>query len=93
MPTVKTAVSLPAEIYHKAEKLRKKMSKSRSELIADALAAMIRADDILEKEARDRAAYQKTSETPEALAESRLRTQEALTGRDDDWSEEYNAAR
>ena len=57
MKTIKTAVSLPAETYSNAEKLRKKLGKSRSEFIGDALAAVIKADEIREKESRDNAAY------------------------------------
>jgi metal-responsive CopG/Arc/MetJ family transcriptional regulator len=63
MKTIKTAVSLPAEIYLKAEKLRKKMGKSRSEMIAVALAQMIKKIEIREKEAQDDAAYKKNPHT------------------------------
>jgi metal-responsive CopG/Arc/MetJ family transcriptional regulator len=93
MKTIKTAVSLPAETYHKAEKLRKKLRKSRSEMVADALAAVIKTEEIREKEARDNAAYAKNPYTPEEIEEAMRRTEEAWKEFDDDWSEEYNASR
>lgn len=93
MKTIKTAVSLPAETYQKAEKLRKKWGKSRSEFIGDALAGVIKAEEIREKEARDNAAYAKNPYTQEEIDEALQRTEEALKQYDDDWTEEYNATR
>jgi metal-responsive CopG/Arc/MetJ family transcriptional regulator len=93
MKTIKTAVSLPAETYHKAEKLRKKLGKSRSEMIAGALAGVIRAEEIREKEARDNAAYAKNPCTQEEIDEAMRNTEETLKQFDDDWTEEYNATR
>ena len=93
MKSIKTAVSLPAETYLKAEKLRKKLGKSRSEMIADALAALIKTTETLEKEARDNAAYAKNPYTAEEIEEAMKRTEETLKQYDDDWSEEYNATR
>jgi metal-responsive CopG/Arc/MetJ family transcriptional regulator len=93
MKTIKTAVSLPAETYHKAEKLRKKMGKSRSQMMADALAGVIKAEEIREKEARDDAAYAKNPYTPEEIADAMAATDEAMKQFDDDWTEEYNATR
>ena len=93
MNTIKTAVSLPAEIYHKAEKMRKKLGKSRSQMIADALAGVIKTEETREKEERDNAAYAKNPYSPEEIEEAMRRTEETLKQYDDDWSEEYNATR
>lgn len=93
MKTIKTAVSLPAETYQKAEKLRKKMGKSRSQFIADALAGIIKTEEIREKEARDNAAYAKNPYTQEEIDEAMRRTEETMKQYDDDWTEEYNATR
>lgn len=93
MKTIKTAVSLPAETYHKAEKLRKKMGKSRSQMIADALAGVIKTEEIREKEARDNAAYAKNPYTAQEIEEAMRNTEEAWKEFDDDWTEEYNATR
>lgn len=93
MKTIKTAVSLPAETYHKAEKLRKKMGKSRSQMIADALNVVIKTEEIREKEARDNAAYAKNPYTAEEIEEAMRNSEEAWKQFDDDWTEEYNATR
>jgi metal-responsive CopG/Arc/MetJ family transcriptional regulator len=93
MKTIKTAVSLPAETYHKAEKLRKKMGKSRSQFISDALSGVIKTEEIREKEARDNAAYEKNPYTAEEIEEAMKNTEEAWKQFDDDWTEEYNATR
>ena len=93
MKTIKTAVSLPAETYQKAEKLRKKLGKSRSQMISDALDAIIKTEEIREKEARDNAAYAKNPYTAEEIAEAMAATDEAMKQFDDDWTEEYNATR
>ncbi|MFI5363504.1 MAG: hypothetical protein ACHQ49_16170 [Elusimicrobiota bacterium] len=93
MKTIKTAVSLPAETYNKAEKLRKKLGKSRSQMISDALAAVIKTEEVREKEARDDAAYAKNPYTPAEIDEAMRNTEEALKQYDDDWTEEYNATR
>ena len=93
MKTIKTAVSLPAETYLKAEKLRKKLGKSRSQMIADALAGVIKTEEIREKEARDNAAYAKNPYTAEEIEEAMRNTEEAWKEFDDDWTEEYNATR
>ena len=94
MKTIKTAVSLPAETYQKAEKLRKKMGKSRSQMIADALAGVIKVEETREKEARDTAAYLKHPDTDEEVAEATAKTEAAWNELfDDDWTEEYNATR
>lgn len=92
MKTIKTAVSLPAETYHKAEKLRKKLGKSRSAMIADALDKMIKETEIKEAEERDAAAY-KTN--PETAAEHRGWEKRVAEAWDfgDDWTEEYNATK
>ena len=93
MKTIKTAVSLPAETYNKAEKLRKKLGKSRSQMISDALAAVIKTEEVREKEARDNAAYAKNPYTQSEIDEAMRNTEEALKQYDDDWTEEYNATR
>ena len=93
MKTIKTAISLPAEIYHKAEKLRKKIGKSRSKMIADALLKMIKEIENRERDEREIAAYKKHPETPEEIATAMAATEEAWKQYDDDWTEEYNATR
>ena len=93
MKTIKTAVSLPAETYHKAEKLRKKLGKSRSEMVADALAKIIKETENRERDERVIAAYKKYPETNEEVAEAMALTEEAWKHLDDDWTEEYNATR
>ena len=69
------------------------MGKSRSQFIADAISAVIHAEDTREKEARDTAAWLKNPETPEEVAEIMATTEEAWKQFDDDWTEEYNATR
>lgn len=54
---VKTAVSLPAETYHRAEALRRKNGSSRSELYATALRAYLGLLEVRELEARYVAGY------------------------------------
>ncbi len=71
MKTIKTAVSLPTELYTNVEKLRKKLGKSRSQMVAEALAKVVREVEIKEMEARDNEAYRLHPETEEELAEAR----------------------
>lgn len=63
MNTIKTAVSLPAETFRKAEALRRKSSKSRSSFYAEALEAHLRAQELREMEARYEAGYRAHPET------------------------------
>lgn len=93
MKTIKTAVSLPAETYLKAEKIRKKIGKSRSALIALALSQLIKKIEIRETEARDNAAYKRNPPTAAEIEEARLHSEEALNQYDDDWSAEFNASK
>ena len=94
MKTIKTAISLPAETYHKAEKLRKKMGKSRSEMIADALAKVIQETENRERDERFIAAYKKYPETDAEVASAQAATEKVWDELyDDDWTEEYNATR
>lgn len=93
MKTIKTAVSLPTEVYQKAEKLRKKLNKSRSELVAEALGKLVKDAEVREMEARDAAAYRRYPETAEEIALAQFATEEAWKNLDDDWSEEYNATK
>jgi metal-responsive CopG/Arc/MetJ family transcriptional regulator len=94
MKTIKTAVSLPAETYHKAEKLRKRLGKSRSQMIADALAAIIKETENRERDERFIAAYKKHPETDAEVATTQAATEKAWDELfDDDWTEEYNATR
>lgn len=93
MKTIKTAISLPAETYHKAEKLRKIMGKSRSEMIADALGKLIQETEKRERDERFIAAYKKFPETAAEVADALAMTEEAWKQFDDDWTEEYNATR
>jgi len=94
MKTIKTAVSLPAETYHKAEKLRKKLGKSRSQMIADALAKVVKEAEARESDERVIASYKKYPETDEEVAQAQAATEKAWGELfDDDWTEEYNATR
>jgi metal-responsive CopG/Arc/MetJ family transcriptional regulator len=94
MKTIKTAVSLPAETYAKAEKLRKKLGKSRSQMVADALARMVKEAENRERDERVIASYRKFPETNEEVAQAQAATEMAWKELyDDDWTEEYNATR
>lgn len=94
MKSIKTAVSLPAETYHKAEKLRKKLGKSRSEMVAQALSQMVKEAEDRERDERTIAAYKKFPETDEEVAQAQAATEKAWNELyDDDWTEEYNATR
>lgn len=66
---VKTAVSLPAETFQRAEALRRKEGKTRSALYAEALEAHLKALEVRELEARYEAGYRKHPETEAELAE------------------------
>ena len=77
MKTTKTAVSLPTDLYIKAEKLRKKLGKSRSQMIAESLAKAVREAEIKDMEARDDAAYLKNPHTKEEIAEIMAATKQA----------------
>lgn len=92
MKTIKTAVSLPAETYQKAEKLRKSLGKSRSQLFADALNRMIKSIEIREAEEREAAAYKAHPETADEHRGWEKRLAEAWDF-GDDWTEEYNATK
>jgi metal-responsive CopG/Arc/MetJ family transcriptional regulator len=43
---MKTAISLPDSLYGEAERLARRLKKSRSQLYADALAAYVRRHDV-----------------------------------------------
>ena len=91
---VKTAISLPAETYRRAEALRRKAGKSRSELYSQALQALLKAEEIREKEAQYIAAYRKHPETPEELAEAKAWIKLGAEGLEpEDWSKESDAPR
>jgi metal-responsive CopG/Arc/MetJ family transcriptional regulator len=77
MKTIKTAVSLPADLYTKAETLRKKLGKSRSRMIAESLAKAVREAEIKDMEARDDAAYLKNPHTKEELEEIMATTKQS----------------
>jgi metal-responsive CopG/Arc/MetJ family transcriptional regulator len=69
MKTIKTAVSLPEDLYLRAEKMRKKLGKSRSKLMAEGLTKIVRELEIKDMEGRDNAAYLKNPHTEEEIAE------------------------
>ena len=92
MKTIKTAVSLPAETYQKAEILRKKLGKSRSQMFADALSQLIKGLETKAAEERDAAAYKAYPETAEEHRGWEKRVAEAWDF-GDDWTEEYNATK
>lgn len=67
--SIKTAISLPQETYRRAEELRRKTGKSRSELYANALSAYFGVQELRDREARYVAGYQAMPESvPEAQA-------------------------
>jgi metal-responsive CopG/Arc/MetJ family transcriptional regulator len=68
MGTIKTAISLPQTLYLRAERLRKKLGKSRSQMMAEGLARMVKEAELLEKEDRDEAAYRRRPHTKEEIA-------------------------
>lgn len=70
MNSIKTAVSLPAETFRKAEALRRKKSKSRSSFYADALKAYLEAQEVREMEARYEAGYRARPETEAEKAQA-----------------------
>jgi metal-responsive CopG/Arc/MetJ family transcriptional regulator len=92
MKTIKTAVSLPADTYHKAEKLRKKLGQSRSEMVANALDELIKGAQTREAEEKDAAAYKALPESEEEHRGWEKRVADAWNF-GDDWSEEYNATK
>ena len=61
--STKTAVSLPADVYRRAESLRRKTGQSRSALYAEALKAYFEFQLLREKEARYAAGYEAAPET------------------------------
>jgi metal-responsive CopG/Arc/MetJ family transcriptional regulator len=86
MKAIKTAVSLPAEVYAQAEKLRKKLGKSRSEMMADGLRVLLKRHDLREREKRDAAAWRANPETDEEIAEANQHAARAWAELDDeDW--------
>lgn len=62
--TVKTAVSIPAETYRKAEAMRKKAKKSRSGFVAEALQAYFAVQEKAELDRRDEEGYRRFPEDP-----------------------------
>ncbi len=98
MKTIKTAVSLPADLYAKAEKLRKKLGKSRSQMVAEGLAKIVRELEIREKEARDDAAYLKNPHTKEEIADIMATTKQSWAHLDEadkdvNWEEFFEPKR
>lgn len=78
----KTAISLPAETFERAERLRRVLGKSRSELYAMALDAYFGALEVRELESRYAAGY---SAKPESVKEVEALTRasaEALPAED-----------
>mgnify|MGYP001587484038 CR=1 FL=1 len=73
--TIKTAVSLPALTYQKAEQARRKTKQSRSALYTRAIETYLKALEIREAEARYEAGYHKHPEDP---AEYHALTQASL---------------
>ena len=59
---IKTAVSVPADVYRRAESLRRKTGQSRSALYADALKAYFHFQLLREKEIRYAAGYESVPE-------------------------------
>ena len=64
--TVKTAISMPRDVFQLVELIRKETGKSRSEILVDAFHAWIAARKKQELEKRYEKAYRKR---PEKLAE------------------------
>lgn len=80
---IKTAVSVPADVYRRAESLRRKTGQSRSALYADALKAYFHFQLVREKETRYVAGYEAV---PEALDEISAATKaQAAVFKKEDW--------
>lgn len=81
--TIKTAISLPAETFRKAEVLRRKANFSRSEFYATALDAFFKALEVRELEERYAEGYRAK---PESKREIDWALQASLTAlQPEDW--------
>ncbi len=80
--SIKTAISLPAETFRRAEKIRRKNGRSRSELYAAALELYLRTLEVRDLEAVYEAGYRKRPETPEDIQAALQASTEALQAED-----------
>jgi metal-responsive CopG/Arc/MetJ family transcriptional regulator len=79
MASVKVAVSLPEAQFQAVEKVRKKLGRSRSSLIAEALGAWLEAQKKKEKIRRYIAGYKRHPETSKEIKEAASISEEALS--------------
>jgi hypothetical protein len=75
----KIAVTVPTATYTVIERLRRRMGKSRSAVVALALEEWIRAADISDDDRRYAEAYVRIPESPAALAEIRALAAQAAS--------------
>jgi metal-responsive CopG/Arc/MetJ family transcriptional regulator len=88
--TMKTAITIPKEDYKIIESLRRKLKKSRSEIISGAVHAWLKEQHtkILERQYEE--GYRKHPETPEEIAQ--IEAMASIIGEvwePEDWSEYY----
>jgi hypothetical protein len=75
----KIAVTVPTATYTVIERLRRRMGKSRSAVVALALEEWIRAADVSDDDRRYAEAYVRMPESPAALAEIRALAAQATS--------------
>ncbi len=78
MNTIKTAVSLPIDVYRKAEAMRKRLGQSRSQMVALALARVVRETELQEIERRDEKAYRERPRSAKDAAAAFRASAEAM---------------
>lgn len=76
--TIKVAVSLPKEEFQAVEKVRKKLGRSRSSLVAEAIHAWLEEQQNQEKVRRYIAGYMRHPETVKELTEATTIAEKAL---------------
>ena len=83
---IKTAISLPTDTYRRAEALRRKAGKSRSELYASAIEALLSAIEVRESDARYEDGYRAKPETARERADAQAFLKAGLPSLDkEDW--------
>ena len=78
MASEKVAVTVQAEVFRAAERLRSRTGESRSALFNRALRSLVRAEQLEAKIQRYRDAYREFPETEQELAEAEALASESL---------------
>jgi metal-responsive CopG/Arc/MetJ family transcriptional regulator len=78
--TAKVAVSLPADILRSVERVRRKLGKSRSAVVAEALDDWLRARELSEADRRYVRGYARIPEAPEEIAATDAIAADAMAG-------------